>query len=135
MPHPWAFLPLRAGGNLSAQKSYVKWGRRLEEKLFHNPTVATQKRAAVPPDKSDSTASPHASQVIPSRSHALVVAQLKQRGHALAHPHAHRGYPVTLVLIAHSVQQRRGDAGAACAQWVADGDRATARVDPFFAEP
>ena len=58
----------------------------------------------------------------------------KDHRDALADADAHRRQAERGVAVVHGVDERRGDAGAACAERVADGDRAAADVDLRFVE-
>ena len=60
--------------------------------------------------------------------------RLEDGRHALALADAHRRQAQLRALVAHPVQQRGRDPGAAGAQGVADRDRAAARVDLVFVD-
>src|SRR5699024_4671772 len=58
---------------------------------------------------------------------------LQYRGNTLAEADAHRRQAEIRVLVPHDVRQRTGNAGAGCAQRVAQCDRAATNVDDILA--
>src|SRR5712692_9222200 len=60
---------------------------------------------------------------------------LPDGGDALADPDAHRGQAVLGVAVCHLAHERTDQAGAAAAEWVAQGDRTAVDIDPLLIQP